>query len=241
MASNYRRYGLAALIYAAGFAYILLRWDAIPDPVPIHVGPTGEVDGFAPKTLLSTTLPMIIGIAITLMMPLFLPQRTLARNTVDVPAEDALPFSETAARRVEKLCDASADVVSKIILSLAALLTVTNIGMVVPDVAIPFWLGIALLIGFIVYVVVVALRMTNAKDGIEPDADEQARNERLRYQGGMGTYSAPNDPMLAAVLPSNPGKIAVNTAHAPGKQYLRRVIVGVVMIVAVPMAIVVAM
>ena len=241
MASNYRRYGLAALIYAAGFAYVLLRWDAIPDPVTVHVGPTGEADSFAPKTLLSTTLPMIIGIAVTLMMPLFLPPRSLARNTVDVPAEDALPVSETAARRVEKLCDASADVVSKIILSLAALLTVTNIGMVVPDVAIPFWLGIALLIGFTVYVVVIAVRMTSAKDGIEPDADEQARNAQLRYQGGMGTYTAPNDPMAVAVLPSNPGKIAVNTAHAPGKQYLRRVVVGVVVIVAVPMAIVVTM
>ena len=241
MPAHYRRYALAALAYAAAFAYILLRWDAIPDPVPIHIGPTGEADGFASKTLFSTTLPMVIGIAVTLMMPLFLPPRSLARNTVDVSGDGALPFSETVARRVEKLCDASADVVSKIILSLAALLTVTNIGMVVPDVSIPFWLGIALLIGFTVYVVVVALRMTNAKDDIEPDADEQARNERLRYQGGMGTYSAPNDPMLAAVLPSNPGKIAVNTAHAPGKQYLRRVIVGVVMIVAVPMAIGVAM
>ena len=241
MSSHYRRYAAAALIYAAGFAYILLRWDAIPDPVTVHVGPTGEADSFAPKTLLSTTLPMIIGIAVTLMMPLFLPPRSLARNTVDVPAEDALPVSETAARRVEKLCDASADVVSKIILSLAALLTVTNIGMVVPDVAIPFWLGIALLIGFTVYVVVIAVRMTSAKDGIEPDADEQARNAQLRYQGGMGTYTAPNDPMAVAVLPSNPGKIAVNTAHAPGKQYLRRVVVGVVVIVAVPMAIGVAM
>ena len=241
MSSHYRRYAAAALIYAAGFAYILLRWDAIPDPVTVHVGPTGEADSFAPKTLLSTTLPMIIGIAVTLMMPLFLPPRSLARNTVDVPAEDALPVSETAARRVEKLCDASADVVSKIILSLAALLTVTNIGMVVPDVAIPFWLGIALLIGFTVYVVVIAVRMTSAKDGIEPDADEQARNAQLRYQGGMGTYTAPNDPMAVAVLPSNPGKIAVNTAHAPGKQYLRRVVVGVVVIVAVPMAIVVTM
>ena len=241
MSSHYRRYAAAALIYAAGFAYILLRWDAIPDPVTVHVGPTGEADSFAPKTLLSATLPMIIGIAVTLMMPLFLPPRSLARNTVDVPAEDALPYSETAARRVEKLCDASADVISKMILAMAALFAVMNISMVVPDVAIPFWLGIALLIGFTVYVVVIAVRMTNAKDGIEPDADEQARNERLRYQGGMGTYSAPNDPMLAAVLPSNPGKIAVNTAHAPGKQYLRRVVVGVVLIVAVPMAIVVTM
>ena len=241
MASNYRRYGLAALIYATGFAYVLLRWDAIPDPVPIHVGPTGEADSFAPKTLLSTTLPMIIGIAVTLMMPLFLPPRSLARHTVEVPAEGALPVSETAARRVEKLCDASADVISKIILAMAALFAVMNISMVVPDVKLPFWLEIVLWIGFTVYVVVIAVRMTSAKDGIEPDAEEQVRNENLRYQGGMGTYTAPNDPMVAAVLPSNPGKIAVNTAHAPGKQYLRRVIVSVVVLVGVTMAIVVAM
>lgn len=241
MPSHHRRYALAALIYAAGFAYILLRWDAIPDPVPIHVGPTGEADGFAPKTLLSTTLLMIVGVVLSAVMPLFLPPRSLAQHTVEVPAERALPFSETAARRVEKLCDASADVISKMILAMAALFAVMNISMVVPDVNLPFWLEIALWIGFTVYVVVIAVRMTSAKDGIEPDAEEQVRNENLRYQGGMGTYSAPNDPMVTAVLPSNPGKIAVNTAHAPGKQYLRRVIVSVVVMVAVPMAIEVAM
>lgn len=236
MPSHYRRYGLAALIYAAGFAYILLRWDAIPDPVTVHIGPTGEADGFAPKTLLSTTLPMIVGVVLSAVMPLFLPPGSLARRTVEVPAEDALPFSETAARRVEKLCDASADVVSKIVLAMAALFAVMNISMVVPDVSLPFWLEIAFCIGFTVYVVVIAVRMTSAKDGIEPDAEEQSRNEQLRYQGGMGTYSAPNDPMAAAVLPSNPGKIAVNTAHAPGKRYLRRVVVGVVATIAVCVA-----
>ncbi|WP_293830123.1 DUF1648 domain-containing protein [uncultured Corynebacterium sp.] len=236
MPSHYRRYGLAALIYAAGFAYILLRWDAIPDPVTVHIGPTGEADGFAPKTLLSTTLPMIIGIAVTLILPLFLPPRSLARHTVDVPADGALPFSETVARRVEKLCDASADVVSKIILAMGALFAVMNTSMVVPDVKLPFWLEIVLWIGFTVYVVVIAVRMTSAKDGIEPDAEEQARNEQLRYQGGMGTYSAPNDPMVAAVLPSNPGKIAVNTAHAPGKRYLWRIVIGVVLTIVVCVA-----
>ena len=236
MPAHYRRYALAALIYAAGFAYILLRWDAIPDPVTVHIGPTGEADGFAPKTLLSTTLVMIIGIAVTLILPLFLPPRSLARHTVDVPADGALPFSETVARRVEKLCDASADVVSKIILAMATLFAVMNIAMVVPDVSLPFWLEIVLWIGFIIYVVVIGMRVTSKKDGIEPDADEQARNEQLRYQGGMGTYSAPNDPMVAAALPSNPGKIAVNTAHAPGKRYLRRVVVGIALIPVVCVA-----
>ncbi|MDK8878482.1 DUF1648 domain-containing protein [Corynebacterium sp. MSK008] len=236
MASNYRRYGLATLIYAAGFAYILLRWETIPDPVTVHIGPTGEADGFASKTLLSTTLLMIVGIALSVVMPLFLPPRSLARHTVEVPAEGALPFSETAARRVEKLCDASADVVSKIVLAMAALFAMMNISMVVPDVKLPFWLEIVLWIGFTVYVVVIAVRMTSAKDGIEPDAEEQVRNENLRYQGGMGTYSAPNDPMVAAVLPSNPGKIAVNTAHAPGKRYVRRVVLGIALTLVVCVA-----
>ncbi|MGX0629872.1 putative membrane protein [Corynebacterium afermentans] len=241
MSSHYRRYAAAALIYATGFAYILLRWDAIPDPVTVHVGPTGEADSFAPKTLLSASLLMIVGVVLSAVMPLFLPPRSLARHTVEVPAEGALPVSETAARRVEKLCDASADVISKMILAMAALFAVMNISMVVPDVKLPFWLEIVLWIGFTVYVVVIAVRMTSAKDGIEPDAEEQVRNENLRYQGGMGTYSAPNDPMAVAVLPSNPGKIAVNTAHAPGKQYLRRVVVSVVVLVAVTMAIGVTM
>lgn len=240
MPAHYRRYALAALIYAAGFAYILLRWDTIPDPVTVHIGPTGEADGFAPKSLLSATALMIIGIVISAVMPLLLPPRSLARRTVAVPAEDALPFSETAARRVEKLCDASADMVSRMMLAMAALFAVMNITMVVPDVNLPIWLDIALWVGFLVYVVAMGMRVTSAKDGIDQDAEEQARNEQLRYQGGMGTYSAPNDPMVAAVLPSNPGKIAVNTAHAPGRQYLRRIIVGVVatvvLCVALPLA-----
>jgi len=236
MPAHYRRYVFAALIYAAGFAYILLRWETIPDPVTVHIGPTGEADGFAPKTLLSTTAAMIIGIVVSVVMPLFLPPRSLARHTVEVPAEGALPVSETAARRVEKLCDVSADVISKMILAMAALFAVMNISMVVPDVSLPFWLEIVLWIGFIIYVVVIGMRVTSAKHGIEPDADEQARNEQLRYQGGMGTYSAPNDPMVAAVLPSNPGKIAVNTAHAPGKRYVRRVVVGIALIPVVCVA-----
>ena len=230
MPSLYRRYAIAALIYAAGFTYILLRWDAIPDPVTVHIGPTGEADGFAPKTLLSTTMLMIVGVVLSAVMPLFLPPKSLARHTVEVPAEGALPFSETAARRVEKLCDASADMVSRMILAMAALFAVMNITMVVPDVNLPIWLDIALWVGFLVYVVAMGMRVTSAKDGIDQDAEEQARNEQLRYQGGMGTYSAPNDPMVAAVLPSNPGKIAVNTAHAPGKRYVRRMVLGVVAI-----------
>ena len=230
MHPDHRRYAAAALIYAAAFAYILLRWDAIPDPVPVHINVAGEADGFKPKTLINATALLVIGVIMSLAMPLCVPPRSLARQTVGVPAADALPVSETATRRVEKLCDATATVMSKIVLALAALFALLNISMVVPDVNLPFWLEIVLWVAFMVYVVAVALRISRGNDGIAPDAEEETRNHQLRYAGGMGTYSAPNDPMVAAVLPSNPGKIAVNTVHAPGKRYLWRVAASIVAI-----------
>lgn len=228
MRPNHRRYAAAALIYAAAFAYILLRWDAIPDPVPVHINAAGEADGFKPKTFINATVLLVIGIVMSLAMPLCVPPRSLARQTVDVPAADALPVSETAARRVEELCDASATVMSRIVLALAALFAILNISMMVPDVNLPFWLEIVLWVAFLVYVVAVALRISRSNDGNAPDTEEETRNHQLRYAGGMGTYSAPNDPMVAAVLPSNPGKIAVNTAHAPGKRYLWRVAASII-------------
>ena len=230
MRPAHRRYAAAALIYAAAFAYILLRWDAIPDPVPVHINVAGEADGFKPKTLINATALLVIGVIMTLALPLCVPPRSLARQTVDVPAADALPASETAARRVEKLCDATATVMSNIVLAIAALFAILNISMVVPDVNLPFWLEIVLWGTFLVYVVAVSLRISHSNNGIAPDAEEETRDHQLRYAGGMGTYSAPNDPMVAAVLPSNPGKIAVNTAHAPGKRYLWRVAASIIAI-----------
>ncbi|OFT29393.1 hypothetical protein HMPREF3171_07020 [Corynebacterium sp. HMSC08F01] len=233
MPAHYRRYALAALAYAAAFAYILLRWDAIPDPVPVHFNVNGDADGFEPKTLLHATFLITIGIAISISMLACVPPKTLARQTVNVPEDKALPYSETAAARVEKLCDATADFMSKTLLAMAVLFALTNVSMMLPDISLPFWLEIALWIAFTVYIVVVAIRMTTAKDGIEPDEAEQQRNHLLRMQGGMGTYKEPNDPMVAAVLPQAPGKISVNTAHAPGKRYLWRVMTSVVAVLVV--------
>lgn len=228
MHSHRHRYAMAALVYVLAFGYILLRWDIIPDPVPVHINAAGQADGFKPKTMLSTTLPMVIGIAVSVVLPLCLPPKSLARQTANVVSNDALPFSETAAKRVEKLCDSSADVMSKMVLALSILFAIMNITLVVPDVNLLSWLDIVLWLAFLAYVVVVGFHATRSKTGIKPDADEETRNHHLRYQGGMGTYRAPNDPMAAAVLPSNPGKIAVNTAHAPGKRYVWRVALGII-------------
>lgn len=220
MPSHFRRYAAAALLYAAALAYILLRWEAIPDPVPVHVDITGTADGFKPKTLLNVAVALLVGAIMSVVMALCVPPRALTRRTVEVTDADPLPFSATAAKRVEALRDATADLVSKLVLATAALLSVLNITMVAPDVPMPLWAGIALVVAFTVYAVVASSRLTQKGDSLAPDAEEQRRNDLLRYHGGMGTYSEPRDPMAAAVLPSSPDKIAINTAHAPGRRYL---------------------
>lgn len=220
MPSHHRRYVAAALLYAAALAYILLRWEAIPDPVPVHVDITGTADGFKPKTLLNVAVLLLVGAIMSVGMALCVPPQALAHRKVEVTDADPLPFSATAAKRVEVLRDATAELVSKLVLAMAALFSVLNITMVVPDVPVPFWAEIALVVAFTVYAVVASIRLAKKGDNLVPDAEEQRRNELLRYQGGMGTYSEPKDQMAATVLPSAPGKIAINTAHAPGRRYL---------------------
>lgn len=220
MPAHHRRYAAAALLYAAALAYVLLHWEAIPDPVPVHVDITGTADGFKPKTLMNVAVALLVGAIMSVAAALCVPPRALTRRTVEVTDADPLPFSATAAKRVEALRDATADLVSKLVLAMAGLLSVLNISIVVPDVPMPFWADIALVVAFTVYAVVASIRLAKRGDSLAPDAEEQRRNDLLRYQGGMGTYSEPKDPMAAAVLPSSPDKIAINTAHAPGRRYL---------------------
>lgn len=92
-------YTATAIIYIAVLAYVLLRWDAIPDPVPMHIGPSGEVDNWAPKTLLSVAAVTLIGIVVSVGVALTLPSISVARIGYDQPTAGELPFSETAARR----------------------------------------------------------------------------------------------------------------------------------------------
>ena len=54
---------------------------------------------------------------------------------------------------------------------------------------------------------------------------------------GLGTYSEPKDPMPACVLPSDPSRIQLNSAHPAGKRALQRVATGVVGSIAAPIAI----
>ena len=83
-----------------------------------------------------------------------------------------------------------------------------------------------------VFTLVLAWRLhRTAKESfarIEPDQEERIRIERLGTKAGMGVYSAPEDPMAVAVLPAEPGKLQINTAHPAGKRALTRIALSLV-------------
>ena len=222
-----RQYYVAtAVVCALTLMYILLRWDSVPDPIPVHFDGSGTPDRFEPKSFLNATVLVWIGVVFAIALPLCVPPISLARKTMDVPAESALPFSEATAQRAELLAEKTATFIAQTVFAMTICLCLSAVGTVIPDIPFSGFLLVTAWVGFTLFIMIqgVRLTLTSAKDvkAIPTDQDEQVRNEALRLAGGMGVYKEPKDPMCMAVFPTNPSKLQINTAHEPGRRYLWR-------------------
>lgn len=228
-------YAATIFVYLATLAYVLLRWDSIPDPIPVHFDGAGSPDRYEPKSFLAATALIWIGAVVSVAVALCVPPRSLVRRTADVPHTSPIPFSEANAKRAELLTDKTATFVAQTILGMAvctcfSVLSSTNL-------APSGWLMPAVWIAFTIGVVVLGIALTVNVDkqvqSLPTDEDEQARNAHFRYAVGMGVYSEPQDPMPVAVFPSNPSKLQINTAHEQARRYLWRMGIGLVTSLAV--------
>lgn len=222
-----RQYYVAtAVVCALTLMYMLLRWDSVPDPIPVHFDVSGNPDRFEPKSFFNATALVWIGVVFAIALPWCVPPISLARKTAQVPAESALPFSEATAQRAELLTQKTTTFIAQTVFAMTLCLCLSAVGTVIPDIPLSSFLLMAAWIAFTVFVMVqgVRLTLTSAKDvkAIPTDQDEQVRNEALRFAGGMGVYNEPADPMCMAVFPTNPSKLQINTAHEPGRRYLWR-------------------
>lgn len=222
-----RQYYVAtAVMCALTLVYMLLRWDSVPDPIPVHFDGSGKPDRFEPKSFFNATALVWIGVVFAIALPLCVPPVSLARKTTEVLVESALPFSEATAQRAELLAKKTTTFIAQTVLTMTACVCLTTVCTVVPDIPFSGFLLVAAWVGFTVFVMVqgVRLTLTSAKDvkAIPTDDDEQVRNEGLRFAGGMGVYKEPKDPMCMAVFSTNPSKLQINTAHEPGRRYLWR-------------------
>lgn len=226
---------LSGLIYLAVIAVIVLKWDAIPNPVPMHIGPGGEVDRWSEKTFLSVTAVTWIGVVISAAMALCVPKESLAtarREPSDegTLANDALPFSESASRRARQLINTTNAFLGTLLIATSILLALTQVMMLFPEIVSPtlWWVFFGLyMVGVVVASISLARTSRRNFDDIPADADEQSRVEALKRSASMGFYSEERDPMAVAVLPDEPGKLQINSAHPAGKQQLRRMGIGI--------------
>lgn len=219
-------YVATAIVCALTLVYMLLRWDSVPDPIPVHFDVSGHPDRFEPKSFFNATALVWIGVVFAIALPLCVPPISLGRKTAQVPAESTLPFSEATARRAELLTEKTASFIAQTVLTMTICVCLTAVCTVIPDIPFSGFLLVAAWIAFTVFVMVQGVRLTltsaKAVKAIPTDDDEQARNEALRFTGGMGVYKEPKDPMCLAVFPTNPSKLQINTAHEPGRRYLWR-------------------
>ena len=217
-------------IYVATFAYLLLRWDSIPDPVPIHIGP-GGVDAWADKTWLGVAGALWIGLAISAMLAACALPSDIATARREVPEADALAYSETAAQRVAALLNKTNDFLGHMAIATALVLASAQLMMCFPRLM-PTPLWIAGLVAYCVYAIaasVCILRKSGSSwEQLPPDEQEQKRVERLKLKASMGFYKEPLDPMPVSIMPSEPGKIQINTAHPVGKRLIRRIMWAIV-------------
>lgn len=222
-----RQYYVAtAVVCALTLVYMLLRWDSVPDPIPVHFDGSGTPDRFEPKSFLNATALVWIGVAFAIALPWCVPPISLARKTTQVPAESALPFSEATAQRAELIAEKTTTFIAQTVFAMTTCVCLTAVCTVVPDIPFSGFLLVAAWVGFTLFIMIqgVRLTLTSAKDvkAIPTDQDEQVRNTALRFAGGMGVYKEPKDPMCMAVFSTNPSKLQINTAHEPGRRYLWR-------------------
>ena len=74
-----RQYYVAtAVVCALTLVYMLLRWDSVPDPIPVHFDGSGNPDRFEPKSFLNATVLVWIGVVFAIALPLCVPPVSLA-------------------------------------------------------------------------------------------------------------------------------------------------------------------
>ncbi|MDO4901241.1 DUF1648 domain-containing protein [Actinomyces sp.] len=79
-------YFVSALLLLVTAVLVLLRYDSLPDPLPIHWGADGTVDGWARRTPLQVLLPAAIGLVLVAVVALctsIVRRRSLASIPVD--------------------------------------------------------------------------------------------------------------------------------------------------------------
>ena len=224
---NWKPWAVTVVVLLAHVALLLLYWDSIPDPIPVHFDASGQADRWEPKTLQHVLMMPLFSVGTVLLMVACLPPRGLARpQSVDETA--SVPYSVSVAQRVEQVVHLTWRFLGWFAVAIAVAFLISDVTTRLPAFARMQWLAPAVWVVFTLLVIagslVLLVRQTSSRK-IEPDADEVARADDDVL---LGVYNAPNDPMAAISVPSRPTRLIINRGQRLGKRYLMRMVVSIV-------------
>ena len=231
-------YAAALSVALLTFAVIVLRYDAIPDQIPTHIGPDGEVDSWVPKSLPAATFGAWYSLLLLALIHAALPRPGIAYRRIPVSPTSEIPFSQTAADKAAALMRVSDLSLAWIAVALVVPLCLLELTFVFPEyasyrTAALVVLGVSLF-ATVIYTFVLLSRWPKQLEAMPTDDDERIRQKHFGAGSGMGFYNEPDDPMVTWVSPFNQGKVDLNWAHAPVKQYVFAVVVLLVVVCVAP-------
>ena len=231
-------YGAALGVALLTFAVIVLRYDAVPEQIPTHIGPAGEVDSWVPKSLPAATFGAWYSLLLVALIYAALPRPGIAYRRIPVSPTSEIPFSDSAADKTAALLRVSDRSLAWIAVALVVPMCLLELTFVFPEyasyrTASLVALGVGL-IAAVIYTFVLLARWPKQMEAMPTDEDELARQKHFGAGSGMGFYNEPDDPMVTWVSPFNQSKVDLNWAHAPVKRYVLVVAVLLVAVCVVP-------
>lgn len=230
-------YGAALAFALLSFAVIVLRYDALPAEIPVHIGPDGEVDREVPTSLASATFGAWYAVLILVLFFVASPRPSMAYRRVPVP-DPSVPFSQTAADKAAALLEISQRALAWIALVTTVSMCLLQITFTFPGLA-SYRTAAGVLMGVslfaaVIYTFVLTARWPQQLEAMPTDDDERARQKHFGAGTAMGFYNEPDDPMVTWVSPFNQGKVDLNWAHRPVKQYVFTVVALLVVVCVAP-------
>ncbi|MCT1451373.1 DUF1648 domain-containing protein [Corynebacterium sp. p3-SID1145] len=231
-------YGVALGVALLTFAVVVLRFDSVPEQIPTHIGPAGEVDSWEPKSLPAATFGAWYSLLLLALVYNAAPRPGIAYRRIPVSPTSPIPFSETAADKAAALLRVTDRSMAWIAVALVVPMCLIQLTFTFPGHTAyrPVALGLLVvgLIAAVIYTFVLLSRWPKQMEDMPTDDDELARQKHFGPGSGVGLYNEPDDPMVAWISPFNQSRVDLNWAHAPVKQYALVVLVLLVAVCVVP-------
>lgn len=224
------------VVLIVGMIALLVNYDAIPDPVPVHFDASGTADRWEPKTIRTVlALPLVGLVIVAFMHAITAPMQaaTTPAKTLNPAADEqrspSVPFSEALADRLGFVITRLRSGMGILSIMLAVGMTAGALTSMFPALSDWTWLAIAILLvgvlgASLTMVVQLLMAMDKAKK-LYPDDEALTQRRALKLDRRDDLYRAsffynnPGDPHQVVFSRQGESNIDFNYAHAPGRRF----------------------